>query len=64
MLTTRRSTTCTVLCVNPNSIGSDRGFGMQDLVRAEECSHWECGCSGTIVCDLPERVREFHSSPR
>jgi hypothetical protein len=46
-----------------NNKAVDRGFGMQDLLGAEECSCWECGCSGTVVCDLPERVREFHSSP-
>jgi hypothetical protein len=40
------------------------GFGMQDLGAAEECSCWKCSGSGLTLCDLPERVRELHSSPR
>jgi hypothetical protein len=30
----------------------------------KEGSCWECPGLGTDVCDLPERVRELHSSPR
>jgi hypothetical protein len=43
--------------------GSDRGFGMQDLVGAKECSCWECGCSGMSVCNLSERVRDLTHLP-
>jgi hypothetical protein len=43
--------------------GPDRGLGMLNLGAAEECSCWECSGSGSALCDLPKRVREFHSSP-
>jgi hypothetical protein len=33
-------------------------------VGVEGGSCWECPSSGSDVCDLPERVRELHSSPR
>jgi hypothetical protein len=36
---------------------------MQDLGATEECSCREHSGSGSALCDLPERVREFHSSP-
>jgi hypothetical protein len=52
----RRSTTCTILCVNRNSSGSDRGLGMRDLEAVEECSCRERSVSGSALCDLPERV--------
>jgi hypothetical protein len=37
---------------------------MQDLGVAEECSHRERSRSGSAIFDLPERVRELHSSPQ
>jgi hypothetical protein len=43
--------------------GSDGGFGMQDLEAVEECSCRECSGLGSALCNLPERVRELHSSP-
>jgi hypothetical protein len=36
---------------------------MLDLGAAEECSCRQCSGSGSSLCDLPERVRELHSSP-
>jgi hypothetical protein len=35
-----------------------------NLVGVEGSSCWKCSGSGSDVCDLPERVREFHSSPQ
>jgi hypothetical protein len=45
-------------------MGSDRGFGVQDLGAVEECSCLERSGSGSVLRDLPERVRELHSPLR
>jgi hypothetical protein len=36
----------------------------EDLGAVEQCSCRERSGAGSALCDLPERVRELHSSPR
>jgi hypothetical protein len=38
-------------------------LGLYNLVCVEESSCRKCSGSGSDVCDLPERVKELHSSP-
>jgi hypothetical protein len=39
-----------------------KSLACMDDVEVSSC--WKCPGSGSDVCDLPERVQEFHSSPR
>jgi hypothetical protein len=62
--TIRRLTTCFVLCVSLSTIGCTTSTWLVESGRCLRKLMLGMPSSGSDVCDLPERVRELHSSPR